>query len=46
MDNLELVTPMGLELGFMAFRKAIEALEINCIPKVTVLGEPCLVMMM
>ena len=39
-DNLEFVTPIGLEGGFQAVKKALEAIEINCKPLVTVLGEP------
>jgi len=39
-DNLEFVTPIGLEGGFNAVKKALEAIEINCKPLVTVLCEP------
>jgi aminopeptidase-like protein len=39
-DDLKLVTAKGLEGGFNAVKKAIEAIEINCIPIVTVLCEP------
>ena len=35
-----MVTPEGLEGGYLALAKAIEALEKHCYPKVTVLGEP------
>lgn len=34
------VTPEGLEGGFNALRSAIEVLESNCYPMVTVIGEP------
>ena len=39
-DNLMLITPVGLEGGFEAIKKVIEAIEINCKPMVTVLCEP------
>ena len=39
-DNLMLITPVGLEGGFEAVKKVIEAIEINCKPMVTVLCEP------
>jgi len=40
LDNLDLVTPEGLKGGFMALCKAINIIEKNCIPKMTVLCEP------
>jgi len=41
LDDLKnVVTPAGLEGGFSALWRAIEALERNLYPKVTVLGEP------
>ena len=40
LDNLEFVTPIGLEGGFQAVKKALEAIELNCKPIVTVLCEP------
>ena len=41
LDDFEsVVTPKGLEGGYEALRRAIEALERNCYPNVTVLGEP------
>lgn len=40
LDNFDVVTPEGLGGGFLALKKAIQALESNCFPKVTVLCEP------
>lgn len=41
LDNLiNVVTPSGLEGGFNALWKALEAIENNCYPKVNVLCEP------
>jgi aminopeptidase-like protein len=40
LDNLELVTPGGLERGFIAIRQAIEIIEQNIYLKTTVLCEP------
>tara|TARA_B100000780_G_scaffold261631_1_gene214180 strand:- start:9135 stop:10436 length:1302 start_codon:yes stop_codon:yes gene_type:complete len=41
LDNLDaLVTPNGLEGGYNAIRKSIEAIEKNIYPKMTVLCEP------
>jgi len=39
-DLISVVTPAGLEGGFKAIWKAVEALERNCFPKVSVLCEP------
>jgi aminopeptidase-like protein len=41
LDNLiDVVTPEGLEGGYNALKRAIEAIERNCYPRTTVLGEP------
>lgn len=41
LDDLErVVTPEGLAGGFNALKLAIEGIERNCYPNVTVLGEP------
>lgn len=39
-DLTNVVTPEGLEGGYNALKLAIEAIEKNCYPKVTVYGEP------
>lgn len=40
LDNLELITPAGLQGGYDALRKSIEIIEKNDHLKSTVLGEP------
>jgi aminopeptidase-like protein len=40
LDNLNLVTPSGLEGGYNALKSAIEVIELNGRPKAMVLGEP------
>jgi aminopeptidase-like protein len=40
LDDLSLVSPEGLEGGYIALCKAIQAIESHCRPKVTVLCEP------
>lgn len=40
LDNLEFVTPTGLEGGYKALRQSISIIERNFIPTVTVLCEP------
>ena len=40
LDNLEFVSEAGLYGGYIALRRAIEAIEYNHYPKVTVLCEP------
>lgn len=39
-DLTNVVTPEGLEGGYNALKLAIEAIENNCYPKVTMCGEP------
>jgi aminopeptidase-like protein len=40
LDNLDFVTPDGLGGSFEALKRAIEAIELDCYPKTTVLCEP------
>lgn len=40
LDNLELVSTKGLHGGLEALKRAIQTLEMNCKPRVTVIGEP------
>jgi aminopeptidase-like protein len=40
LDDLSLVTPEGLEGGFLALRRAIEVIEQDAVYKTTVLCEP------
>ena len=41
LDDLEnVVSPNGLEGGFDMYLKAISVIELNCFPKVKVMGEP------
>jgi len=39
-DNLELVTPEGLEGGFKALQRALECMEHDVVPKCTITCEP------
>lgn len=39
-DLVSVVTPEGLNGGFNALKRAIEAIEFNCYPKINVLCEP------
>ena len=40
LDDLNLVTPSGLEGGFKALKKIINVVEKNIYPNIKVLGEP------
>lgn len=39
-DLINVVTPEGLDGGFNAIKSALEAIEMNCFPKVNILCEP------
>lgn len=39
-DLINVVTPQGLAGGYAMLKRAIELIENNCYPKITVLGEP------
>ncbi len=39
-DNMELVTPTGLEQSFIAHQKIVETIESDCVPVCNVLCEP------
>lgn len=39
-DLIHVVTPEGLHGGYNALKLALEAIEKNCFPRITVLGEP------
>jgi aminopeptidase-like protein len=40
LDDLKFVTASGLEGGYWALRRSIEAIEYDVVPRATVLGEP------
>jgi len=40
LDDLTVISPSGLEGGFQAIRRAIEAIDANLVPKTTILCEP------
>ncbi len=40
LDNMELVTPTGLEQAFAAHQKIIEVIETDCVPVCQILCEP------
>ena len=40
LDDLQFITPDGLNGGYVALKKSLEILELNCYPKVTVICEP------
>lgn len=40
LDNLDVISPAGLQGGFESIRRSIEALEVNKVYRMTVFGEP------
>ena len=40
LDDLTLVTPVGLEGGFQAVKRCVEAIEATCLPRATRTAEP------